>query len=125
MARNHIKLLADARTAGLSDDELDVIAYELDMDLDAEKTDEEDTLHNSDSDVDDLQNSGNKNTSKTSSQPAQQKSPQRAVPVKRKHKSAKFVQDETCEYQSACFWISCQIMIVQRLWNHLKSSPTS
>ena len=98
MAHKHSKLLADTQTAGLSDDKLDVLAYELDMDLDAGKTDEEDTLHNSDSDVDDLQNSGNKNASKTSSQPAQQKSSQRAVPVKRKHKSAKFVQDETREY---------------------------
>jgi hypothetical protein len=124
MARNHFKLLADARTAGLSNNELDVLAYKLDMDLNAGKTDEEDTLHNSDSDIDDLQNSGNKNASKTSSQPAQQKSPQQAVPVKRKHKSTKFVQDETCEYQSACFWITCQIMMVQLLRNHLKLSPT-
>jgi hypothetical protein len=90
------------------------------MDLDAGKTDEEDTLQNLDSDVNDLHNSGNKNASKTSFQPAQQKSPQQAVPVKRKCKSVKFVQDATHEYQSACCWISCQIMIVQCLWNHLK-----
>jgi len=106
MARKHSKHskhLADAQTAGLSDNELDVLAYELDMDLDAGKTDDEDTLHNADSEVDyDLQNSGRKNTSKTSSQPALQKSPQQAIPVKRKHKlSVKLVQDETREYQSA------------------------
>jgi hypothetical protein len=54
MARKHTKLLADAQVAGLSDDELDVLAYELQQDPDAEETDEEDTLHNSlNSDLDD------------------------------------------------------------------------
>jgi hypothetical protein len=101
MARNHSKPLADAQAAGFTDDEQDVLDSELDVDLDAEKTDDED------------------------SQGALQKTTQRAISVKRKHKSTKFVQDDTREYQSACFRISCQIMMVQLLRNHLQSSLTS
>lgn len=122
MARNHSKLLADAQAAGFTDDEQDILDSELDVDLDAENIDEEDSLHNMDAGVDDLQNSSK---SKSSSQPAPQKTTQWAISVKRKHKSTKFVQDDTREYQSACFRISCQIMMVQLLRNHLQSSLTS
>ena len=97
MARKHSQLLTDARVndAGLSrsDDELDVLAYELQQDPDAEETDDEDTLHNSLDSDDDAQNSSK--TADGLSVP--QTSYNGSTPGKRKRKSAKFVQDETRE----------------------------
>lgn len=61
MTRNHTKLLEAAKAAGLSADELDVIAEELQHDPDAEETEEED--FGSDSDT----ISGNTTGSKMSS----------------------------------------------------------
>jgi hypothetical protein len=102
MAHKHSKLWTDARVAGLSDDELDLLAYELQQDPDAETTDEEDTLYNNSPDLDlddDAQNSSK--TSDGLSVP--QTSYNGSAPGKRKRKSAKFVQDETRECHGTAF----------------------
>jgi hypothetical protein len=100
MTRCHQRLLIEAQAAGLSDNELDVLAYEMKQDFEANQSDEEDTLHNSDllSDDDLLDSVDDMNTSMTLNGSSSNQSPKMNTQGKRKCKSAKFMQDETCEY---------------------------
>jgi hypothetical protein len=89
MALNHTKLLQAAKAVGLSADELDVMAEELQHDPDAEETEDEDFG----SDVDTISGC---TTGKTS--PAHPKPVPNISPIKRKRqapKSKKFVEEDT------------------------------
>ena len=94
MVRNHTKLLEAAKAAGLSADELDVMAKELQHDSDAEETEDED--FGSDSDTISGHTTGTKMSSPAS--PAHPKPVPDISPIKRKRqtpKSKKFVEDDT------------------------------
>jgi hypothetical protein len=94
MARNHTKLLEAAKSAGLSADELDVMADELQHDSDEEETGDEDL--GSYSDTSSGHTAATKMISPTS--PAHPKPVPNVSPIKRKRqtpKSKKFVDEDT------------------------------
>jgi hypothetical protein len=97
MTRCHQRLLIKAQAAGPSDDELDVLAYEMEQDTEANQSDKEDTVHNSDllSDDDLLDSVDDTNTSMTFNGSSSNQSPKMNTQGRQKHKSAKLVQDKT------------------------------
>jgi hypothetical protein len=106
MTRSRSKLLAQAAAQGLSDDELDVLADELELDRDAgqSESDEEDS---SDSDTN-LNATPSRDLPNTPKKPLTPPKSSKPTGVKRKRvKSAKMVQDDTREYQQSRSLIQC------------------
>jgi len=99
MSCNHAKLLEQARAAGLSEDELDVMAEELQHDPGAEETEDEQELI------------------------------PKIAPIKRKRqapKSKKFVEENTRVFCYSTAWhILYSTVILQHLRSQLKSSRIS
>jgi hypothetical protein len=126
MACKHSKFLADAQVAGLSDNELDVLAYKLQQDPDAEESDEEDTLHNNtslDLDLDlDLDDDA-QNLSKT---PYKRSA---LSPGKRKQKSTNLYKMKLMSASEVkkkllkqCESVSCRIeLLCIKPWNTVKA----
>jgi hypothetical protein len=105
MLCNHTRLLASAKAAGLSEDELDVMAEELQHDPDADETENEELDSGSDSGGSSNYTTATKTTLHVS--PALLNPVPRPAPTKRKRqapKSKKFVQEDTCEFYESRIW---------------------
>jgi hypothetical protein len=99
MLCNHSRLLASAKAAGLSEDELDVMAEKLQHDPDADETENEELDSGSDSGGSSNYTTATKTTLHVF--PALSNPVPRPASTKRKCqalKSKKFVQEDTCEF---------------------------
>ena len=99
MTRNHSKLLAQAAARGLSDDELDILADELEHDPNAGQ-DDSDSDDPSDSDMELDPRTPSRDLPKTPEKPLTPPKSSKSAGVKGKRKrvkSAKMVEDDTRE----------------------------